>query len=83
MANFKRKRSRILMGIGSTNDLKRQFKDSADWRWWKSTPSSHNILFHTRPRRREERRLEQLVLRGEDTENLNWPLDRKPHEYYW
>ena len=81
MANFKRKRSRIHMGIGSSNDLKRKLA-SEDWRWWQGTPSSHNILYHTRPRRREERRLERLVLRDADTDNMTWPLDRKPHEYY-
>jgi hypothetical protein len=82
MANYKRKRSRIHMGIGSSNDLKRKFS-LEDWRWWQGIPSSHNILFHTRPRRREERRLERLVLRGEDADNMTWPLYKKPHEYYW
>lgn len=83
MANFKRTRSRIHMGTGSTNDLQRRFKEEPNWRWWKSTPSSHNIVFHTRPRRRAERRMEKLVLKGVDPDNMNWPLDKKPHEYYW
>lgn len=82
MANFKRKRARINQGAGSVNDIKRKFTNS-DWRWWQNTPSSHNIMFHTRPRRRQERELEMRVLKGEDPENIAWPLDKKPHNYYW
>jgi len=84
MAHHKRKRSRVLAGQGSSNDLKRRFKNSTqDWKWWQGTPSSHNILFHTRPQRREERRLEIEILKGADPDNIPWPLDKKPHSYYW
>lgn len=80
--NHRRKKSRIHMGQGSRNYLKRKLSNE-DWRWWQNTPSSHHIIFHTRPRRRKERYFEQLVLKGGDADDMAWPLDRKPHHYYW
>lgn len=81
MANFKRKRCRTLVGRGSKNDVKRKKGDG--WFWWQSEPRSHNIVFHTRPQRRKTKRLLTKVLKGEDPENITWPLARKPHIYYW
>ena len=46
-------------------------------------PRWHDIVFHTRPRRGAEKRLETKILRGADPESLNWPLEKKPHKYYW
>ena len=47
-------------------------------------PRWHDILFHNRPRRAAEKRQERRVLLGmEDLENNNWPLSKKPHQYYW
>lgn len=84
MANHKRKRPRSLAGMGSCNDLKREFADDPQgWHWYRSTPSSWNIVFHHRPKRREIKRLEQKILKGEDPDNIAWPMARKPHVYYW
>jgi hypothetical protein len=48
------------------------------------TPAHWNILFHTRPRRRRDRRNCQRVLKGQDEDNLIWDLgNSKPHKYYW
>ena len=51
--------------------------------WWAygTTPSWWNRMMHNRPKRVEHRRMEQRVLRGEYEQV--WPLDRKPHDYYW
>ena len=57
----------------------RTFKDK--WRWCSQTPGWWNTLFHHRPKRREHGRLIHKVLRGE--EELIWPLDKRPHKYYW
>jgi hypothetical protein len=52
------------------------------WNW--STPSWWSSLFHTRPWRRKNRRCEWLVLHDPDAaDGLIWPLDRKPHLYFW
>lgn len=84
MANHKRKKARSHMGQGSSNYLKRKFKDTPfEWKWWQGTPSSHNIIFHHRPRRRKERELSRKILKGADSNNIAWPLAKKPHEYYW
>jgi len=82
MANHKRKKARSQMGAGSQNYLKRRL-DPSKWRWWQDAPSGHNILFNTRPRRREERLLERKVLKGEDPDGIAWPLATKPFDYYW
>jgi hypothetical protein len=51
--------------------------------WLGSWPRWHDIIFHSRPRRRAERRFEHAVLRGADADDLAWPLSKRPHEYYW
>ncbi len=52
------------------------------WNW--STPSWWNSLFHTRPLRRKTRRCEWRALHDLDAaDGLIWPLDKKPHAYFW
>jgi hypothetical protein len=46
-------------------------------KWWRK-------LHMTRPRRRQSRALCHRALRGEEYDDLVFPLgNRKPHEYYW
>ncbi len=46
-------------------------------RWW-------DIVFHTRPKRRENRALEQKIMKGYDPDELVWPAgNHKRHTYYW
>lgn len=46
-------------------------------RWW-------DIVFHTRPKRREQSRLLHKVMQGHDPDAIAWPVNsRKPHNYYW
>ncbi len=46
-------------------------------KWWRR-------LTMTRPRRRENRRICRLILRGADPEGITPPLgNNKPHVYYW
>jgi hypothetical protein len=46
-------------------------------KWWRK-------LFMTRPRRRDNKRICQLILKGRDPDGLIYPLGNcKPHEYYW
>jgi len=58
-----------------------------EWHPYKSMlnswPRSHDILLHTRPSRRAWRRVERQILRGIDHDDMVFPLDKKPHKYYW
>ena len=84
MAHHKRKRPRSLAPDGSCNDIAREMKARGlEWRWYMSTPSSWHIVVHHRPKRREVKRLEQLIVKGEDPDNIAWPIAKKPHVYYW
>jgi hypothetical protein len=84
MAHHKRKRARVLAGKGSLNYLKRKFAGTPlEWKWWQGSPSSHDIIFHHRPRRVQERLLVRKIMNGEDPEDLLWPLAKKPHIWYW
>ncbi len=55
------------------------------YQWLGTSPRWHDILFHTRPKRREIRRLERAVMMDwVDNEDLAWPLgSRRPMKYYW
>lgn len=84
MAHHKRKRPRILTGSGSKNGLAREMKKrQIEWRWYQNTPTSHHILFHHRPKRRAVKCFEAKIMKGEDPDNIAWPIARKPHHYYW
>jgi hypothetical protein len=49
-----------------------------------STPAHWSITFNVRPKRRHNTRMELAVMRGEDPDELAWPLgNHKPHQYYW
>jgi hypothetical protein len=46
-------------------------------KWWRK-------MFFTKPKRRENRRLCNIVLHDLDPEGIVFPVgNRKPHEYYW
>jgi hypothetical protein len=49
-----------------------------------SYPRSWDILYHTRPKRRENRALEKKIMKGSDADGIAWPVgNHKPHTYYW
>jgi hypothetical protein len=48
-----------------------------------TTPARWNIEFHNRPRRRRNRLTCHAVVQGADVDELLWPLEKKPHHYYW
>lgn len=97
MAHHKRKRARTAAcGHYSNNALWRRLGDKSEERgdraltkaeiyrrysrmgyprWW-------DKVFHTRPRRAATRSAERAALLT-DAEGLIWPLDKKPHKYYW
>ena len=46
-------------------------------------PRAWDIQFHTRPRRRAEARCLNAIKQGSDPDNIAWPLEKKPHIYYY
>jgi hypothetical protein len=56
---------------------------SDDW-YWANTPGWWIALMHTTKRRRETRDLLMKTIRLKDYEDTPlFPLDKKPHIYYW
>jgi hypothetical protein len=71
MANYKRKRPR-------TTSTKHSITSMSAW------PRRHDVVFHTRPKRRAERRAIDAIRRGDDPDGVGWPLgNHKPHKYFW
>lgn len=49
-----------------------------------SWPRWHDVMHHTRPRRRRDRATASAVFHGKiDPENATWELSKKPHIFYW
>jgi len=49
-----------------------------------SYPKRHDLMHHTRPRRRRTKIIEIAIAKGaKDPDNVCWPLAKKPHIYYW
>jgi hypothetical protein len=73
LANYKRRHPRTSGAVGESRG-----------HWLRHWPRWHDILFHNRPRRREEAALLHAVLRGWlDPDDVAWPLNHKPHQWYW
>jgi len=60
--------------------------------WWPARyqmisgtwPKWHDILYHNRPRRSREKRIEKAILAGRlDPIEAIWPVEKKPHIFYW
>lgn len=52
--------------------------------WLSHWPRHHDITYHTRPRRRAEAAVAAAIVRkGVDPDAAIWPLEKKPHKYYW
>lgn len=56
-----------------------------DWNSYKSPryPKWWDILHHTRPHRAKSKAITKKVMMGADAEDVSWPLNHKPHSYYW
>lgn len=74
MANYKRRRPRTASGA----------RGSSRGYWLRHWPRWWDIEFHTRPKRREQAALLTAIRKGEDPDQIAWPLgNHKPHQYYW
>lgn len=51
--------------------------------WYRQTPSWWNLMFHTTKRRRQERDLLRKINIATKGYSLLWPIDKKPHVYYY
>ena len=85
MAHHKRKRSRKANTAGSSRSYLSHRLGLApeDVRWMENWPRWHDKIFHTTPRRHKESMACRSILKGMDPDTILWPLDRKPHIYYW
>jgi hypothetical protein len=55
-----------------------------EYRWLDNWPAWHDLVFHRRPARRRDKRLERASLMGRvDCEEACWPDWRRPHNYWW
>lgn len=55
-----------------------------NWHWLRNYPKWWDHEFHTKPRRAAERQAIDSVKRDPALgENALFPLDHKPHIYYW
>ena len=64
--------------------IKNASRDGQARGWNMTTPSWYNRDYHTKPRRAKTRKAIQQVLKLADYEDApEFPLDKKPHIYYW
>ena len=59
-----------------------QYRNNPRRAMW-STPSWWTNLYMNRPARRESKALCLQVRNGLNSDSLNWPDYKKPHDYYW
>ena len=82
MAHHKRKRPRAAYGRGySAKGLARRLGiDPTGIRWWKSNTRWHHLLANKRPRIKA---VERATLKSDAPDTHVWPVDGKPHDYFW
>lgn len=89
MANFRRRRPahRTSSRSGHQSHWDRlKFERKHGFRWWfcGSWPAAWDITYHRRPARRAEAAVTSAVFRGDlDADEACWPVNHKPHRYYW
>lgn len=84
MAHYKRKRPRTTGGQKRDKWKAKKFKSIGRYYWWMGNwPAWWDIVFHTRPHRRRAAAVTHAVLKGADADGANWPVSKKPHNYYW
>lgn len=81
MAHYKRGRPRTVPPHHARGGGK--YDVHPERRWMRCWPRWHDIVFHTRPRRRRTREAVILVMQGRDPDAILWPVEKKPHVYYW
>ena len=63
---------------------RKTLRDGQAHGWNMTEPSWWNRLMHTKRRRVEARRVTARFMRDPGAaDGLIWPLDRKPHWYFW
>ncbi len=64
--------------------IKRKYTGPYSTCWLKNTPKWWIKLFMTRPKRRQNKAVCMAIMKGQDPDDLVYPLgNRKPHVYYW
>ena len=86
MAHFKRKKPRTRTSSKRYDKWKaRRLEKEGKYYWWMgSWPAWWDIIFHRRPHRRRTREVLNAVSRGYiDADAAAYPVDKKPHSYFW
>ena len=83
MANYKRGYPRTTRHCRGCDKHRRRQPDWDRYHWLSQWPRAWDITFHTRPRRRRTRAAVVLVMQGRDPDGIVWPVEKKPHIYYW
>lgn len=85
MAHYKRRRPRTSPSHNTRWNkwLAKQLPGYDRWGWLRSWPRWHDVVYHTRPRRRRTRVAIVAVMQGRDPDAILWPVEKKPHIYYW
>ena len=84
MANFKRKKPRARTSRGYSHRAgNKRFSEHHTF-WMCHWPAWWDIIFHRRPARARAAALERKVLNGAvDVDDATWPVNKKPHSYFW
>lgn len=65
-------------------DRAKQKKFGTNWHWMSNEPKWWRKIMFTRPRRSQTRAAMNEVLSSISMEDdTKFPLDKKPHNYYW
>lgn len=85
MANYKRGYPRTKSRRKRDNWADKKLPGYDGWRWLNSWPRWWDIMFHTRPWRRESKKLLRDVVSGrKDWDEVSFNSSyHKPHQYYW
>lgn len=82
MAHYKRGRPRTSPSHNTRGNWDKHTPPPR-WMLMSSWPRYWDILYHTRPRRRRTREAVVAVMQGRDPDAILWPVEKKPHIYYW
>ena len=65
------------------NRLEKHWRTYATGVNYSAVPGWWNRLYHSRPNRINARRVAYSIVRGRDSDTIEWPHNRRPTIYYW
>lgn len=84
MAHYKRGKSRAQSSPHTSGRTLEAFEKIPGFWWSRRWPRCHDIVFHSRPRRRFDRKVAGDITADRiDADAALWAIEKKPHKYYW